>query len=448
MLERIKKFLETYNLQDKTLIVGFSGGYDSMCLLDILSQIAQEDAFKHMKLIAAHFNHNWRGEESLKEQEVCKLFAASKGIEFYTETASGSIKKTENDARIARYNFFDATYKHFNADAVLTAHNKDDNAETLLYRITKGTGLFGLKGISEKREHFYRPLLKTTRKEILEYCNINNLTPNNDSSNYDTIYNRNYIRHEIMPQLEKINPAVKDALNTLSEVAKTENAIIEEYINTLKPEIFDNDRILSQRYKNLSEPVKKRIIHEYIQRFNIDYDFKRIKELYDFIEVNITKRNGSTISLATAKWLYVDDKIIETIPRTTTTSIQNQINEININTEGEFQFKNRKIVIRAFNKTDKLIFPDSTANYALVDLSNVPFPLKLRTRQDGDIISPFGMTGTMKLKKYMNSRGITRHVRDDVIVLATGNEVLWAVEIGINNKIGVTKYPTHVLEVL
>ena len=114
-----------------------------MCLLDILSKLKKEPEFSEMRVIAAHFNHNWRGEESLKEQEVCRIFASYKGFEFYTKTAKDNMKKTENDARIARYEFFEEVFEEYDADAVFTAHNKDDNAETVLYRVIKGTGIVG-----------------------------------------------------------------------------------------------------------------------------------------------------------------------------------------------------------------------------------------------------------------------------------------------------------------
>ena len=448
MLDRIKTFLQEYDLQDKTIIVGFSGGYDSMCLLDALSKIKEQEGFWDLTVIAAHFNHNWRGEESLREQEVCRLFSASKGFEFFTKTAPVGLKKSENEARIARYDFFEEALENFDADAVFTAHNKDDNAETVLYRVIKGTGLFGLKGISKKRGCFYRPLLKISRSEILSYCDKYNLTPNNDSSNADITYRRNYLRLNVIPALEKINPAVKDSLNTLAEVANSENSIIEEYLETLRDNVIQEERILSEGYKKLSKPVKMRFLHEYIQLFDLDYDFKRINELYEFIENNIDKRNGSTISLATAKWLYVDDKIIETIPHRSCSKTEDPAWELLIDSEGEYQIGDRKIIIKPFVEQEVFIFPEATANFAYVDLSNIKLPVIARTRREGDIINPFGMTGTMKLKKYMNSKGVNRHKRDEILLLANNEEVLWVVGVGLSNKIGVTKVPTHVIEVL
>ena len=413
-----------------------------MCLLDALSKIRASEGFWDMTIIAAHFNHNWRGEESLREQEVCNLFAASKGFEFFTKMASPSLKKTENDARIARYEFFEEAMENFDADAVFTAHNKDDNAETILYRV--------LKGISEKRDCFYRPLLKTSRAEIMEYCEINNLSPNNDSSNSDITFRRNYLRLNIIPALEKINPSIKDSLNTLAEVSKSENAIIEEYLSTIRDLIFVEERLISENYKKLSKPVKMRFLHEYLQMFDLDYDFKRISEIYDFIETNIEKRNGTTLSLASALWLYVDDKIIETIPRRISKQeLSTKLSEhIFVDSEGEHKLGNKSLIIKPYVEKEIFVFPESTANFAYVDLSKIKLPLELRHRKDGDIINPFGMTGSMKLKKYLNAKGVARHNRDELYVLANENEVLWVVGVGLSNKIGVTKKPTHVIELI
>ncbi len=446
MINRIVDFLKKYNLQDKTVIVGFSGGYDSMCLLDILSKIRDLPEFFDFEVIAAHFNHNWRGEESLREQEVCRLFAASRGIEFYTKNAPSSLRKTENDARIARYEFFEEAYEEFDADAVFTAHNKDDNAETVLYRVIKGTGIIGLRGISEKRKYFYRPFLKTYRSEILQYCIDNNLNPNNDSSNSNTDYKRNFLRLDVIPTLEKINPEVKDALNILAENATSDNEIIEEYLSTLRPKVFDVDKIRVEEYKKLSKSIKKRFVYEYIQLLGLDYDSKKVNEIFDFIEANTDKKNGSTLSLTTAMWLYTDNKIIETIPHKKQV-LSDRIAPLTINKEGTYKFGSNIFTLKKYNEGQLFVFPESIAKFAYVDLSGVGFPLVLRTRKDGDIITPFGMKGSMKLKKYMNSKGVSKHKRDDIPLMCNEKEVLWVTGVGLSDKVGVKIKPTHVIEV-
>lgn len=447
MIERVKKFLKQYKLHNKTIIVGFSGGYDSMCLLDILYNIKQIDEFEEMKVIAAHFNHNWRGDESMQEQEVCRIFASAKGFEFYSKIADPRIKKTENDARIARYEFFEEALEEYDADAVFTAHNKDDNAETILYRIIKGTGIIGLKGIAEKRKYFYRPLLNTFRSEILDYCIKNNLSPNQDSSNNNIIYKRNYLRINVLPALERINENVKEALNTLSKIANSDNEIIEEYLTMIRPNVFNGDRIDSQKYKTLSLPVQKRLLHEYIQTLGLDYDYKKVMEIHSFIESNINMRNGATISLASAMWLYADDKKIEPIPSRTNGETPETIDFV-IDSCGEFQIGSRRLIISKYIDNELFVFPESTSNFAYVDLSKIEFPLKLRTRKDGDVINPLGMTGSMKLKKYLNAKGVSRHNRDRIPLITNDKEVLWVVGVGLSSKIGVKEKPTHIIELI
>ena len=446
MIKRISDFLRQYSLENKTIIVGFSGGYDSMCLLDILSKIKRQSEFSQMSIIAAHFNHNWRGQESLCEQEVCRLFAASRGFEFYTKIADSSVKKTENDARIARYEFFEEACEEYDADAVFTAHNRDDNAETILYRVIKGTGTIGLRGIAEKRNIFYRPLLKTYRSEILEYCNKENLFPNNDSSNTNIAYKRNYIRLNVFPLLEKINPEVKEALNTLSQNAIRDNEIIEEYIKNIRPKIFDNNTIIVQEYVKLSKPLQLRFLYEYIQMLGFDYDSKKVTEIHDFISKNCSQKNGSTMSLASAKWLYADNKIVEMIPKIQAKKAE-EVTPVKVYGVGEYLFDNKIFTLRVYDDDKIFEFPESTSNFAYVDLSKTEFPLILRTRQDGDVITPFGMQGSMKLKKYLNSKGVSRHKRDSIALMCTPSEVLWAAGVGISDKISVTDKPTHVIEI-
>lgn len=144
--DNVKNFIEKYNLSGR-FILAFSGGYDSMCLLDVLYKLKTD-------VVAVHLNHNWRGKESMDEAENCENFAKSRGILYYSETLPDDVQKTETAAREARYDFFKRCAEKFNSQIVFTAHNFDDNAETVLYRIIRGTGTAGLQGIAEKREIF------------------------------------------------------------------------------------------------------------------------------------------------------------------------------------------------------------------------------------------------------------------------------------------------------
>lgn len=417
MIEVVKNFIEKYNLSG-TFIVAFSGGYDSMCLLDVMHKL-------ELNTVAVHLNHNWRGEESFNEAKNCENFAKSKGIQYYCEILSDSTAKTETAAREARYDFFKRCAKKFNTDIVFTAHNFDDNAETVLYRIIKGTGTKGLAGICEHRDIFYRPLLTMKREDIEYYCKENNLNPNCDSSNTDTKYKRNFIRHKIIPLLEEINPKVKESLNSLSDIAEEDNKIIDKY---LPQNIFSADK---------SE--KKRIIYNILAENDIDYDREKIENILNFIEENKNSKSGKTISVAKDLWLFVNNKKAELVKK------EDKCTEVlKVTKEGEYAFGNGIFKLKSVknydNKTD---FPKDCENKAYVCLDEVNF--ELRTRRDGDFIAPMGCEGTQKLKKYLNEKKIAKHEKDKIVFLCKGSEVLWAVGHGISDKIKVVNKPTHML---
>ena len=401
--EQVKNFLTKYQLSNN-FIVAFSGGYDSMCLLDILNKLGY-------RVIAVHLNHNWRGAESKKEEINCKNFCELRNIEFYSETLPENSPKTETYARDARYNFFERCAKKFNSDIVFTAHNYEDNAETVLYRIIKGTGTFGLCGIAEKRDIFYRPLLKISRKEIEKYCRENNLNPNKDSSNKNTKYKRNLIREKIIPLMQEINPNVIKAVNSLSEIASEDRT---------------------------SANVEKYQIRNLLKENNLDYDRNTIERIEKFINENKNSKSGKKLSLTNNLWLYTSATKTEIITKTKKTDT-----EILINKEGEYQFENFIFSIKPYNKT-VLEFPQDNTCKAFVRLDTINFTL--RHRKSGDIITPLGSNHKQKLKKYLNEKKIPQHKKDSLIFLCNGNEILWAAGLGLNNKIKVIEKPTHIIE--
>lgn len=405
---KVEAFLKKYSIQDAVILVAFSGGYDSMCLLNILLEL-------NLKPIAIHLNHNWRGDESRQEEENCRKFCSRHGIEFYTETLSASVKPTETAAREARYEFFERCANKFNSKTILTAHNADDNAETVLYRIAKGTGLEGLKGISPVRGIYYRPLLTTYRTEIEEYCINHNLSPNSDSSNENTKYKRNLIRKNILPELEGINESVKIALNTLSENATADTEIINEYLSSLE------DKFRTQKFIKFSRPLQNRIIYQFLSENGFEYDKKTVEKLVNFINENADTKNGRTISLAFNAWLFASNEEIRLIKERPSYSIK---------------------IEKCAKKPE--YFPPDNEGIAYVNLSGIE-NFTIRHREDGDFIHPLGATGTQKLKKYLNYKAIPKDKRDDMIFLCQGKEVLWAPEVGLSEKIKVKDKPTHIL---
>jgi tRNA(Ile)-lysidine synthase len=457
--QRVENFLNKHGLcnSSKTLLVAFSGRADSLCLLDVLKKLSIKYSFK---LAAGHLNHNWRGEESKQEEMQAREYCLLNNIDFYCETLSADLPHSEEEARKQRYDFLNRLSKEISADAILTGHTYTDNVETILYRIIKGTGINGLKGIPEVRfqennSTIYRPLLKITRDETVKYCQENNLKPSIDSSNSNQKYLRNKIRLSLIPKLKTYNKEVEKALIRLSEVANDSEEIIEEYIQWIKSDLFCDDAIITAKFKEFSCAVQKKLIIDLIEKENIEYDFGKISEIIDFINEAKELKSGNTLSLTTAKWLFCSNKIIKIIDKIKSDSV---MSEVEINLDGSTFHNELKKTLVAVpcggnNLTPPpIIFPAETSNKAFVDLSGFKNKIVLRARREGDVIQPLGMRGKlkgkMKLKKYLINKGIPEFERDTIPVLASGSEILWAVGVGLSELIRVKDTPSHILEII
>lgn len=429
MLEnQVELFLKKYNLLNTNILVAFSGGYDSMCLLDIMTKLSNKYPFK---LVAIHLNHNWRGQESDNEEQNCKKFC--KNIKFYTEKLFADIPHTETAAREARYDFFKRCAIKFNSNVILTAHNADDNAETVFYRLLKGTGITGLEGINEQRGIYYRPLLSIYRKDIEQYCVDNGLTPNNDSSNFNTKYMRNKIRHEIFPIIKDISPDFIKNINQLSKSAQNANEIINKQIKPL-------EKYSTNEFLALSEILQNEVVHRFLRRELQDYDRKKIEDCSKFIREYSSSKSGKTFTLGTNKQLFVSNKEIKLL-----NNEQPQNTTIYIDHEGEYICNDQTFIIkRIIDRPDN--FPNDSEYIAYIEIDNVDF--ELRTRIAGDIIQPLGMLGTQKLKKYLTEKEIPKHEKDSMLFLCKGKEIFWVPGYGINEKIKVVTKPTHVIKLI
>lgn len=274
----IKKY-KLINENDK-IVIGVSGGPDSICILHVLNSLKEK---LKIQIFVAHVNHMIR-EEADSETEYVQEFCASLGIECFVkkidviEYAKMHKIGTEEAGRVNRYDFFEEVAKKVSASKIVTAHNSNDKAETVLLNILRGSGLSGLKGIEPIRDNKYiRPLIETERKDIEEYCAKNNLEPKIDKTNLESIYKRNKVRNDLIPYIQKeFNPNFLKTINRLSEVATEENEYMEKIVQITFKEInvgadasacpktelnAHNQIVLDlKKFNNLELVIKRRVI--------------------------------------------------------------------------------------------------------------------------------------------------------------------------------------------
>ena len=289
IIEKVENTIKKYNLIDRKdkIVVGVSGGPDSVCLLNILKELKNK---LDIEIIVAHVNHMIREEaeeETQYVEDMCKTMNVKcfvKRIDVVRKANSEKIG-TEEAGRNARYDFFEEVLKQTDANKIATAHNANDNAETVLMNIFRGTGVSGLKGIEPIRDNkFIRPLIECERGEIEEYCSSNKLNPRIDKSNFENIYTRNKVRNIIIPKLkEEFNPNIITAINKLSDLATQEEEFVKNHVDkVIKENLFvvPNEEILNEL--RLQNEKKYFIIN--LKEFNKLDDFIKSKVVIEVIQ--------------------------------------------------------------------------------------------------------------------------------------------------------------------
>lgn len=266
VIETIKKY-GLIQAKDK-IVLGVSGGPDSITMLDILRQIQEEFDFE---IVVAHINHMIR-KEAIQDEEYVKKYCEKNSIEFFVKridvmsVANNRKIGTEEAGRFVRYEFFDEILKQTESNKIAIAHNKNDKVETIIMHLLRGSGLSGLKGIEPIRENVIRPLIECERKEIEKYCDENKLEPRIDKTNFENDYTRNKIRNIVIPYIEKeLNPNIIETIDRLSEVVKKED----RYLEKVALDVYDKILIKQEPgqimlelkgFNEQDEVIKSRII--------------------------------------------------------------------------------------------------------------------------------------------------------------------------------------------
>lgn len=270
MEEKVLETIQKYNLiEAKDIVVlGVSGGPDSLFMLDILNKLKSKLNFE---IVVAHINHMIR-EEANSEEKFVKEFCKKIGVKFYSKRidvvnyANNNKIGTEEAGRKVRYDFFDEVLKLEKANKIAIAHNKNDKVETIIMHLLRGCGVSGLQGINPKNNNVIRPIIEIERTQIEEYCERNKLDPRIDKSNFENVYTRNKIRNIVLPYIKsEFNPNIIDTITRLSEVITEENSFLErltiqKYNEILVNKTADEIQLDLKKFNNLETVLKNRII--------------------------------------------------------------------------------------------------------------------------------------------------------------------------------------------
>ncbi len=431
------------------IIVAVSGGADSVVLLDLL---AREQELSGLKLIVAHFNYQLRGQESNGDELYVAQRAKHYGLEFYVERANTTEYARHNKlgiqeaARNLRYQFFEKLLLSSGFDKIATAHNADDNAETMLLNLFRGAGVQGLSGIPIYRQDqkIIRPLLWAQRQEIEQYAAEEQITFRTDSSNAKSVYTRNFIRHNVLPPVrEHINPAVVQTLQRTSELFRE----LEAYLSYNARQSLDlvvtarTDEEVHLAIPRLrSNPV---LLQQYIVMLAGERATGSKLE-YDQVNSILGLTDGLTGSWVSLGGDYVvfrdrDDLVIrKTEP----------VTEFKFTVQPNHRYEFRKFCFSSELLDDKKVRMNGTIGAEYVDADRIrDGELILRTWTDGDTFVPLGMKTRKKISDFFVDQKIPLYEKHNFPILETkAGEVVWVCGQRIDDRFKLTHDTKRVLK--
>jgi len=454
-LKKIEQTIKKYkmlSLNDKVL-VAVSGGPDSVALLDLIFQLSSK---YHLKLWIAHFNHKLRGRESDLDQKLVKELAQKYKLKFITAQASpnwwkkqkGSI---EEKARELRYQFLLRTAQKIRANKIALGHNEIDQAESFLINLLRGSGALGLSSIPPVRDQFIRPLIETTREEIIHYLKVHSLPFRIDRSNFDQRFLRNRIRSQLLPALKSYNPAIVKTIFRTAEILREEEKFLEEnaFLAFDKLAQLEKDKVIfsAQQFLLLPKPIQRRILRLAIAHIKTDLRRISFEHIFQFENLLNSRSRSGKIDLPESVQIQKSyDQIIiqrkKPEPKSQFKLFKLNLKKFSQNLTISKNFK-IKILIKPSNYQEfkKQFQPQkrqsifsSHSDQAWLALDNIQSPLFLRPPKPGDRIQPIGMKGRKKLKDIFMELKIPIQQRKIYPVIASKTQIIWLPGYSISEK--------------
>ncbi len=456
MINRVRQYIKENKLLEKgdKVLVALSGGPDSVCLLHMLYMLKEE--FK-LELGAIHINHMLRGNESEADEEYTYKLCENLGIEYYVRRIDidyiAKVKgvSIEVAGRDSRYEAFEEIKYQYGYNKIAVAHNANDQVETILMRMMRGTGLEGLTGIKPKRDgDIIRPILCLERELIERHCEDYKLEPRIDRTNNERIYSRNKVRLDIIPYMkENFNPDIIEVINRMAILLQKDNKCIEDnsqkcydkYCKLEKSYI----RISKELFENEDEAIVTRVIKIAFKRISNSYQNFEMKHIYEIVSL-VKKPTGKQINLTNniiAEKVYGDIVLKENVEKT----ISN--NELEIQKEkleGIYEFGEYLINIEVI-KNDINIKNSKNCLIKLFNYDKIDRRVTIRYRRDGDKINPIGMKGNKKIKDIFIDMKIPREERDQVPIVEIDNNISWLVGLKTSDIYKIEKNTKEILKI-
>ena len=412
----------------KRVLVAVSGGPDSVVLLDALHR---EGFF----VVIAHCNFHLRGEDSNLDADFVKGLANKYQapycqIDFDTEReAKERGVSIEMVARDLRYEWFEHMAEEWHCERIAVAHNADDVVETFFLNLTRGSGLQGLSGMAELRGKIVRPLLKVSRKQIMDYIAEYELQYRIDATNLETIYTRNKIRHNVIPQLEEINPSFLDTMADNMRFIASAQSIVENYAAEAFKSVvtIENDRIVFDLKKLEEYQGVDTLLFIWLSKYGFSSDV--VMQLYRSLD----DISGKQFYSATHR-IVIGRGVLECTMHNAQCTIHNSQFTI-----GKTQFTIDEPIKLEIKEIDRANFEViKSANVACLDADKLQYPLILRRWQQGDWFIPFGMKGRKKLSDFFVDKKFTMNDKEQLWLLTSGDDIVWVVGHRVDARYAVT----------
>lgn len=446
MEDRVLKTIKDYRLIENgdTIIVGASGGPDSQFMIYILNNLKSQIDFE---IILAHLNHLHR-KEAKNDEDLVRKTAEKLNLKFFSRARSMDdyAKKhglsSEDAGRRLRYEFFNDLAGEYKNSKIAVAHNKDDQAETVLMRIIRGTGLDGLRAMDYKTANIIRPILDIKKLEIMAFLDSKKIPYAIDATNFENDYTRNKIRLDIIPKLEEINPKVVDQIYNLSRLANDDLKILDSLIDEKFKKLakLERDQIIFDKAKfdATDQASLRRIIRKAIEILNGEIKDISKENIDEFLTIKDLDNGKKIIKDKLVLRKTYDSYILEN-----KNNREKFVEVISLPENGQINFDGLNIKTSIIN-TNKY---EKSKNIGYFDYDKLAFPLKVRTRRNGDRFVPLGHKSEKKLKDFFIDQKIDREKRDQIPLILSNDKIVWITSFRISDEFKVTESTKKILKI-